>query len=150
MPARPKGDITESIDVVGSKPNPQQTSLGIGGIVKPFDLKIGNLMEKGDVLMSLDESSLSSFILCKPRQILSTVKDTRTASIEGLIFTLHFRHYPMTNIRFSNTATNRAHWNVKDRPIHQQKQAFDYYAAKELMYEKDNAYQVFSDRKCGQ
>ena len=137
------GNITESIDVVGSLEAQPTAVLAweSGGIVKPFDLKIGDLVEKGDTLMSLDESSLSSSILQAQTDLLTaeaTLQDMQAANtnLYTALQTLSNDEYTLQQY-----ASNRAHWNVKGSSYDAINQArSDYYAAKELMYEKDNVY----------
>ncbi len=140
-----KGDITESIDVVGSleaQPTGELTWES-GGIVKYFDIKVGDLVEKGDILMSLDESSLSSSILQAHTDLLTAqanLQDMQAANtnLYSALQTLSNDEYTLQQY-----ASNRAHWNVKGSSYDAiNKARSDYYAAKELMYEKDNAYQA--------
>ena len=140
-----KGDITESIDVVGSLEAQPTAELAweSGGIVKPFDLKIGDLVEKGDVLMSLDESSLSSSILQAQTDLLTAEADLQDLQASNTNLYTALQTLSNDEYTLQQYATNRAHWNVKGSSYDSiNKARSDYYAAKELMYEKDNAYQA--------
>ncbi|HUV16325.1 MAG TPA: efflux RND transporter periplasmic adaptor subunit [Pelolinea sp.] len=60
-----RGSITKSIDTVGvveASPSAELTWES-GGIIKPFDLQVGDQVEKGDILLALDDSSISPQIL---------------------------------------------------------------------------------------
>ena len=60
-----RGPIIQTIDTVGNvEANPSiELTWDSSGVVKPDDLHVGDQVEKGDVLLELDDSSLSPSIL---------------------------------------------------------------------------------------
>ena len=71
------GSLTESIDVVGTLEAQPMVELAweSGGIISPFTLKVGDKVKKGDVLFSLEDSSLSSSILQAQSDLLDAKAD---------------------------------------------------------------------------
>ena len=59
------GAIAESIDVVGSLEAVPSVTLSweSSGIVSPFDLKVGDIVKKDQILLTLEDSSLASSLL---------------------------------------------------------------------------------------
>lgn len=68
-----KGDITETVDIVGNiKAIPSATlAWKTSGIVGEVKLKVGDQVKKGDVLLSLLDSSLDSSILNAESELLT-------------------------------------------------------------------------------
>ena len=79
-----RGSITESIDSVGTvEASPSiELTWDSNGVVKPYDLQIGDQVNKGDVLLALEDSSLPSEIL----QARSSLLDAQN-SLEKLTST---------------------------------------------------------------
>ena len=144
-----RGNITESIDIVGSLKAVPSTTLSweSDGIVSAFDLSIGDKVRKDDVLMVLEESSLPSTVL----QAFSDLLDAQM-ELDNLI---------QTNVNLPEAAqavadaeyalrqkrTNRDYWNVKgaqDDAIEQARAA--YYEARKVVWEKELVYDTLEGR----
>ena len=140
-----RGAITESIDVVGTLEAQPMVKLAweSGGIVSPFDLKVGDLVKKGDVLMELEESSLSSAILQAQSDLLDAKAEldnlkSANSALYTASQTLSDAEYTLRQYN-----TNRDYWNVKGSSWDTTEEArAEYYAAKQIVYEKDNAYKA--------
>ena len=140
-----KGNITESIDVVGSleaQPTAQLT-WGSGGIVKPFDIKIGDQVKKDDILISLEESSLSSSILQAQTDLLTAKANLQDLQVANTNLYTALQTLSNDEYTLQQYSSNRDYWNVKGSSWDAINQArSNYYAAKEVMYQKDTAYQA--------
>lgn len=140
-----KGSLTESIDVVGTLEAQPMVELGweSSGIVSPFDLATGSKVTKGQVLLSLEESSLSSSILQAQSDLLdaeAALDNLKVANSDLFTAaqTLADAEYTLRTYK-----TNRDHWNYKGSSwdaIDAARQS--YYAAKQVVWEKDAAYKA--------
>lgn len=143
-----KGSLTESIDVVGSlKAQPMvELAWESGGIVSPFDLKTGDKVSKDDVLISLEDSSLSSSIL----QAQSSLLDAK-ATLDNLLSAnsnLYTAAQTLSDAEYTmrTYTTNRNYWNVKGSSwdaINDARVA--YYAAQQVVWEKDTAHKALAN-----
>jgi HlyD family secretion protein len=60
-----RGDVTQTIEIVGSVRAVPSTTLtwSTSGVVMPFDVKVGDRFQAGDIIMELDPSSVPASIL---------------------------------------------------------------------------------------
>jgi HlyD family secretion protein len=141
------GSLTESIDVVGTLEAQPMVKLAweSGGIISPFTLKIGDRVKKGDVLFSLEEGSLSASILQAQTDLLdakAALDNLNSANTDLYTASKTLSDAEYTLRRYD---TNRDYWNVKGSSWDAiEKSRADYYAAKQVVYEKDSAYKAFS------
>ena len=141
------GSLTESIDVVGTLEAQPMVELAweSGGIISPFTLKIGDRVKKGDILFSLDDSSLSASILQAQTDLLDA-----KASLDNLFSantSLYTASKTLSEAEYTlrQYDTNRDYWNVKGSSWDSiEASRADYYAAKQVVYEKDKAYKALS------
>jgi HlyD family secretion protein len=145
-----KGDLTESIDVVGTLEAQPMVELAweSGGIVSAFNHKTGDKVTMGEVLLKLEDSSLSSSILQAQTDLL-----TAQAAYDNLLSantnlytaskTLADAEYVLRTYKSS-----RDYWNVKGSSwdaIDEARAA--YYAAQQVVWEKDTSHNALSKLK---
>jgi HlyD family secretion protein len=143
-----KGDLTESIDVVGTLEAQPMVELAweSGGIVSAFNFKTGDKVTKDETLLKLEDSSLSSTIL----QAQTSLLDAK-ATLDNLVSantnlftasqTLSDAEYTLRQYK-----TNRDYWNVKGSSwdaIDEARAA--YYAAQQVVWAKDVAHNALSN-----
>jgi len=143
-----RGSITESIDVVGTLEAQPYIEMAweSGGIVSDFDLSVGDVLIKGDMLMTLEDSSLSASIL----QAQSDILESQTA-LDNLMTAnsaLYTAAQELADAEYSlrDYEADRDYWNYKnasDEDIEEYRT--NYYAAKEIVWEKEAAYEAFAD-----
>ena len=144
-----RGPITETIDVVGALEAVPSASLSwdSGGIIDSFEIKVGDKVSKGDVLMSLTADSLDSSILDAQSSLLDAqtelenLKSANTALYDAAQ-TLAEAEYNLIDYK-----ADRDYWNYKgssDESIEAARSA--YYAAKQVVWEKEAAYDALVDR----
>lgn len=143
-----RGDITETIDVVGALEAQPYIELEweSGGIVSPFDLNVGDMAAKGDQLMALEDSSLSASILQAQSDILeaqTTLDNLLTANSD-----LYEAAQVLADAEYAlrDYKADRNYWNNKgasEESIEEHRDA--YYAAKQVVWEKEAAYKALSD-----
>jgi len=144
-----RGAIMESIDVVGTLEAQPYIELAweSGGIVSPFDLQVGDQVAKGEVLMDLEEDSISSTILQAQSDILeaqTTLDNLLTANSD-----LHTAAQTLADAEYAlrDAKLDRDSWNLKrasDEEIEEYLSA--YYAAKQVVWDKEAAYNALADR----
>ncbi len=141
------GAITESIDVVGSLEAVPSVTLSweSSGIVSPFDLKVGDMVEKDQVLLTLEDSSLASSTLQAQTDLLEA-----QAVLENLIVansdlyaaaqTLADAEYLLTDYE-----ADRNSWNYKEASWDSvEKAREEYYEKEQILWEKEAAYDALS------
>ncbi len=141
------GSLTESIDVVGTLEAQPMVELTwqSGGIVSPLSIKVGDLVKKGDILLSLEKSSLSSSILQAQTDLLdakAALDNLRSANTD-----LYTASQTLSDAEYTlrQYDSNRDYWNVKGSSWDAiQASRSEYYAAKQVAYEKDSAYKALS------
>lgn len=139
------GSLTESIDVVGTLEAQPMVELAweSGGIISPFKVKVGDKVKKGDVLFSLEASSLSSSILQAQSDLLDAKAELDNLNSANTDLYTAAQTLSDAEYTLRQYDTNRDYWNVKNSSwdaIDAARQA--YYAAKEIAYQKDSAYQA--------
>jgi len=143
-----RGDLTETIDVVGTLEAIPSATLTwqSGGIVDSFDVKVGDKVKEGDVLMTLTESTLDSSILEAQSSLLDaeeTLENLKSANTD-----LHTAAQTLADNEYTlrQKKADRDYWNTKgasDETIDAARKA--YYDAKEVVWEKEAAYDALSD-----
>lgn len=141
------GSLTESIDVVGTLEAQPMVELAweSGGIISPFTLKVGEKVKKGDVLVSLEASSLSSSILQAQSDLLDAKAELD--NLQSANTNLYTASQTLSDAEYTlrQYDSNRDYWNVKNSSWDAVDAARDaYYAAKEAAYEKDSAYKALA------
>lgn len=143
-----RGALTETIDVVGTlEAMPSATlSWESGGIVDSFDLKIRQKVSKGDVLMTLTDDSLDSSIL----EAQSSLLDAQTTldNLKSANTNLHTATQTLATAEYElrQYKSDRDYYNTKgasDDAIETARSA--YYAAKQVVWEKQAAYDALVD-----
>lgn len=143
-----RGSLTESIDVVGTLEAQPSIELAwqSGGIVSPISIKIGGQVKKDDVLMELEDSSLSASILQAQTDLLTAQAEldsirSANANLFTAMQTLSDAEYTLRQYD-----TNRDYWNVNESSWEAIDAArADYYAAKEVEYQKESAYKALTN-----
>jgi len=143
-----RGSLTETIDVVGTLEAIPSATLTwqSGGIVDSFEVEVGDMVKKDDVLMTLTESTLDSSILeaqsslLDAQETLENLKSTNTA--------LHTAAQTLADAEYSliQYKSDRDYYNTKgasDETIEAARDA--YYASKEVVWEKEAAYTALAD-----
>lgn len=143
-----RGSLTESIDVVGTLE--AQPSIVLlwqsGGIVSPISIQIGDQLKKDDVLMALDASSLSASILQAQTDLLTARAELD--SITSANVNLYTAMQTLSDAEYTlrQYDTNRNYWNVNNSSWDGIETArANYYAAKEVEYQKENAYKTLAN-----
>jgi HlyD family secretion protein len=143
-----RGSLTESIDVVGTLEAQPSIELAwqSGGIVSPISIKIGGQVKKDDVMMELEDSSLSASILQAQIDLLTAQAEldsirSANADLYTAMQTLSDAEYTLRQYD-----TNRDYWNVNASSWEAIDAArADYYAAKEVEYQKESAYKALAN-----
>ena len=143
-----RGSLTETIDVVGTLEAIPAASLTwqSGGIVDSFDLKVGDKVSQGDVLMTLTETTLDASILDAQSSLLdakTTLENLKSANTDlyTAAKTLADAEYELKQYK-----SDRDYYNTKgasDDTVEAARSA--YYAAKQVVWEKQAAYEALSD-----
>ncbi|BBB47283.1 efflux RND transporter periplasmic adaptor subunit [Pelolinea submarina] len=143
-----RGSLTETIDVVGTLEAIPAATLTwqSGGIVDSFDVKVGDKVSQGDVLMTLTESTLDATILDAQSSLLdakTTLENLKSANTDlyTAAQTLADAEYELRQYK-----SDRDYYNTKgasDDTIEAAREA--YYAAKQVVWEKQAAYDALSD-----
>jgi len=143
-----RGSLTETIDVVGTLEAIPSASLTwqSGGIVDSFDVKVGDKVSEGDVLMTLTESTLDSSIL----EAQSSLLDAQTTldNLKSANTNLHTAAQTLADAEYNlrQYESDRDYNNTKgasDEAIDAAREA--YYAAKQVVWEKQAAYEALSN-----
>ena len=143
-----RGSLTESIDVVGTLEAQPSIELAwqSGGIVSPTSIQIGDQVKKDDVLMELEDSSLSASILQAQTDLLSAQAEldsirSANADLYTAMQTLSDAEYTLRQYD-----TNRDYWNVNESSWEAIDAArAEYFAAKEVEYQKESAYKALAN-----
>jgi HlyD family secretion protein len=143
-----RGSLTETIDVVGTLEAVPSAALSweSGGIVSSFDVKVGDKVSKGDVLMTLTEDSLASTILEAQSSLLdaqTTLDNLQSANTDlyTAAQTLADAEYELKQYK-----SDRDYYNTKgasDESVEAARSA--YYEAKQVVWEKQAAYDALAD-----
>jgi HlyD family secretion protein len=141
------GAIAESIDVVGSLEAVPSVMLSweSSGIVSPFDLKVGDVVEKDQILLTLEDSSLVSSILQAQTDLLEA-----QIVLENLVVAnsdLYEAAQTLSDAEFMLTVyeANRDNWNYNDASWDEiEKTIEEYYAMEQIAWEKEAAYDELS------
>jgi len=141
------GAITESIDVVGSLEAVPSITLSweSGGIVSTFDLKVGDTVEKDQVLLILEDSSLASSILQAQTDLLeaqAVLENTVVANSE-----LHIAAQTLVDAEYElrGYKADRDYYNYKGASWDSiEKAREEYYAMEQIVWVKEAAYNALS------
>lgn len=143
-----RGALTETIDVVGTLEAIPSASLSwdSGGIVASFEVKVGDQISKGDVLMTLTDESLESSILDAQSSLLEAQTElenllSANTDLYEAAQTLAVAEYELTQYK-----SDRDYYNTKgasDEVVDTARET--YYEAKQVLWEKEAAYDVLSD-----
>jgi len=143
-----RGSLTETIDVVGTLEAIPSATLTwqSGGIVDSFEVEVGDEVKQGDVLMSLTESTLDASILEAQSSLLdaqTTLDNLRSANTDLYTASQTLADAEYNLIQYKS---DRDYYNTKgasDETIEAARDA--YYAAKEVVWEKEAAYDALAD-----
>ena len=141
------GPITESIDVVGSLEAVPSITLSweSNGIVGPFDLKVGDMVKKDQVLLVLEDSSLASSIL----QAQTDLLEAQTA-LENILITntdLHAAEQALADAEYAliDYKADRDYYNYNNASWDAvEKAREEYYEKEQIVWEKEAAYEALS------
>ena len=143
-----RGSITESIDVVGTLEAQPSIELGweSGGIVSPFELSVGDLVHKGDVLMTLEDSSLSASILQAQSDILEAQANLDNLMVANSALYTAAQELTDAEYMLRDYKYDRDKWNYNNAPDEQvEEYRANYYAAEEIVWEKEAAFNEVED-----
>jgi HlyD family secretion protein len=140
-----KGDITQTIDVVGNiKAVPSailnwQTS----GIVGPVNLKVGDQVKEGDVLLSLVDNSVASSILSAQNDLLAAQLTLNTLKNGNMQLTTATQALAVAQKAYLKVLASRNWWIVTGVSS----EAIDlarvkYYETKDAAWNAQQAYQA--------
>lgn len=141
------GAITESIDVVGSLEAVPSATLSweSGGIVNAFALKVGDIVEKDQILLTLEDSSLASSILQAQTDLLeaqAVLENTVVANSDlyNAAQILADAEYALIDFK-----ADRDYWNYKGASWDSIENAREeYYAMEQIVWLKEAAYDALS------
>jgi len=143
-----RGTITETIDVVGSLEASPSVILSweSDGIVNPFNVEIGDEVEKDQVLIDLDESTLTASIL----QAQSDLLDAQVAlqNLELANTDLYEAAQVLADAEYElrGKKTDRDYWNSTAADWDAIYSARDeYYQKEQIVWERESAYQAYSN-----
>jgi HlyD family secretion protein len=141
------GAITESIDVVGSLEAVPSITLAweSDGIVSDFDINVGDSVEKDQVLMTLEDSSVSSEILQAQASLLDAQAELENLKVSNT--DLHTAAQTLADLEYAfiDYKADRDYWNYKGASWDSVEQArVDYYAHEQISWEKQAAYDALS------
>jgi HlyD family secretion protein len=142
------GAITESIDVVGSLEAVPSVTLSweSSGIVSPFDLQVGDIVEKDQILLTLEDSSLDSSTL----QAQTDLLEAQTA-LENIVVAnsdLHAAAQTLSDAEYMLPVyeEDRDYWNYNDASWDAiEKAREEYYMMEQIAWEKEDAYDALSN-----
>ena len=142
------GDITETIDVVGSLEAVPSITLSweSGGIISDFDLEVGDEVAKDQLLFKLDDSSVSSTIL----QAQSNILDAEIV-LENLLVAntdLNTAAQELSDLEYAliDYRADRNYWNYNGASWEAvEEMRANYYAAEQVRWEKEAAYEALLD-----
>jgi len=142
------GNISETIDVVGSLQAVPSITLAweSGGIISPFDLQIGDQVARDQVLMVLEDNSVSEAIL----QAQSDLLDAQE-TLENLLVSnsnLHTAAQELVDLEYGlqDYKADRNYWNYKGTSWDVIEDArSNYYSAEQVRWEKEEAYNALLD-----
>jgi HlyD family secretion protein len=140
-----RGSLTESIDVVGTLEAQPSVKLSwqSGGIVSPISIQIGDQVIKDEVVMELEDSSLSASVLQAQTDLITA--QAELGAIKSANVNLYTAMQTLSDAEYTlrQYNTNRSKWNVKGSSWDAIESArADYYAAKEQEYQKESAYNI--------
>ncbi len=141
------GDISESIDVVGTLEAVPSIILSweSNGIISPFEIQIGDQVEKDQVLLSLEDASLPSTILQAQTSLLEA-----EAALENMLVSnteLHTAAQTLADLEYAliDYTADRNYWNFNGASWKSiEKAREDYYAYLQISWEKQAAYDAVS------
>lgn len=143
-----RGNLTETIDVVGTLEAVPSATLNwqSGGIVDSFDVKVGDKVKEGDVLMSITQNTLDSSILEAQSNLLDTQQTLENLKSANTNLYTAAQTLADDEYTLKQKKADRDYWNTKgasDETIDAARKA--YYAAKEVVWEKETAYNALSN-----
>lgn len=143
-----RGAITESIDVVGTLEAQPFIELTweSSGVVGPFELSVGDLVQKGDVLMTLEESSLSASILQAQSDILEAQTNLDNLLTANSALYEAAQELADAEYELRDYEADRDYWNYKgasEEKIDEYRS--NYYDAEQIVWEKEAAYEALAD-----
>lgn len=143
-----RGNLTETIDVVGTLEAIPSATLNwqSGGIVDSFDVKVGDKVKEGDVLMSITETTLDSSILEAQSNLLDTEQTLENLKSANTDLYTAAQTLADDEYTLKQKKADRDYYNTKgasDETIDAARKA--YYAAREVVWEKETAYNALSD-----
>ena len=142
------GDITESIDVVGSLEAVPSITLSweSGGIISDFNLEIGDNVEEGQVLQQLVDSSVSSTILEAQSGILEAQNTLENLLVSNTDLNTAAQELADLEYALIDYRADRDYWNYNGASWDSiEEMRANYYAAEQVRWEKEAAYQALWD-----
>lgn len=137
------GSITETIDSYGTLEAQPSTTLiwNSDGVVGEFDLKVGDKVEKGDVLIELEPSSQSASILNAYNDLLEAQNDldlliAADSEYQSVLSDLVYQEKMLINKKADKLA-----WNYGQSSMERVDAVRDnYYAARAAVWDLEEAY----------
>ena len=140
-----KGDITQTIDVVGNVEAVPSAILNwqTAGIVGPVNLKVGDQVKEGDVLLSLVDNSVSSSILSAQNDLLAAQLTLNTLKNGNMQLTTATQALAVAQKAYFKKLASRNWWIVTGVPS----EAIDlarakYYETKDAFWNAQQTYQA--------
>jgi len=140
-----KGDITQTIDVVGNIMAVPSAVLNwqTAGIVGPVNLKVGDQVKEGDVLLSLIDNSISSSILSAQNDLLSAQLTLDTLKSGNMQLQTATQALAVAQKAYQKKLASRKYWIV----THVSPEAIDaarakYYETKDIFWNAQQEYQA--------
>lgn len=139
-----RGSITETIDalgVVSAEPG-DILSWESGGIVSAFSVKVGDVVEKGEVLLILDDSSISPEILQARSTLLEAQIEYEKMLLANTDYTEAIQEVNTQELILDNTYNMRHEFYSDDIPDQYVEAAYDRYVnARVEVWDLEAAYE---------
>ena len=140
-----KGDITQTIDVVGNVAAVPSAVLNwqTAGIVGPVNLKVGDQVKEGDVLLSLIDNSISSSVLSAQNDLLAAQLTLNTLKSGNMQLQTATQSLAVAQKAYQKKLASRDYWIV----THVSAEAIDaarakYYETKDSFWNAQQEYEA--------
>ena len=143
-----RGDLTETIDVVGTLEAVPAASLywESSGIVDSFEIEVGDQVKQGDILMQLTESSLDSSILQAQNSLLEAEAELENLKSVNTDLVTAEQTLAQAEYELQQYKEDRDYYNTKGASDEEIDAARDaYYAAQQVAWDKEAAYDDLAD-----
>ena len=145
-----KGDITQTIDVVGNIAAVPSAVLNwqTAGIVGSVNLKVGDQVKEGDVLLSLIDNSISSSVLSAQNDLLSAQLTLDTLKSGNMQLQTATQALAVAQKAYQKKLASRKYWIVTGvSPEAIDTARVKYYETKDIFWNAQQEYEALYSKK---